>query len=164
MLLFLSLFAWRATTTGLGLLAILFLCLFFFFAFYALNYRTLIICLTRESLTLAYGIFTWTTPLEHIAECSPDPVSLWRIGGAGIHFTCIRRRYRAMFNGLEYPRVVVALKKRRGPVWDIVFSTQRPDHVMSTMMEALAQQNTALHSPDRPDPVSAAADGRAEPG
>mgnify|MGYP000900013350 CR=1 FL=1 len=32
-----------------------------------------------------------------------------RYGGAGIHFMSIRGRYRASFNFLEYPRVVIAL-------------------------------------------------------
>lgn len=130
-LLFLTLFAWRTAAAGLGPLPILFLFLFCFFAFYCFNYRTLIIRLTRESLVLNFGIFTWTVPLANIASCALDDVSLWRIGGAGIHFTWIRGRYRAMLNWLEYPRVVVALRRPRGPVRDIAFSTRRPDAVMS---------------------------------
>lgn len=143
MLLFLSLSVWRGLAAGLGPLAIVFFCIFCFFLFYALNYRTLIIRITRESLILTFGIFTWTIPLEHIAACALDDVSLWRIGGAGIHFTWIRRRYRAMFNVLEYPRVVVALKERRGLVWDIVFSTTRPDAVMGIIAGAATERGAA---------------------
>lgn len=135
-LLFLWLSAWRATATGLAPLAIVFFCAFCFFLFYALNYRTLVIRITGESLILTFGIFTWTIRLEDIAECGLDDVSLWRIGGAGIHFTWIRRRYRAMFNLLEYPRVVVALKERRGLVRDIAFSTRRPHAVMAIIADA----------------------------
>jgi hypothetical protein len=35
-----------------------------------------------------------------------------------------------MFNFLEYPRVVLALKQRKGLVRDIAFSTRRPQEVM----------------------------------
>jgi hypothetical protein len=143
MLLFLWLSAWRATATGIGPLAIVFFCMFCFFLFYALNYRTLVIRITRESLVLTFGIFTWTIRLEDIAECALDDVSLWRIGGAGIHFTWIRRRYRAMFNVLEYPRVVVSLKRRRGLVRDIAFSTRRPYAVMAIIADAAAGKGAA---------------------
>jgi hypothetical protein len=124
------------------------LCLFLFFSFYSLNYRTLTIRVTRESLMLTFGVFSWRIPLEEIAECAPDDVSIWRIGGAGIHFTWIRRRYRAMFNVLEYPRVVVALKKRKGPVRDIAFSTRRPEEVIRIIAEAVAARGAGqpLHA------------------
>jgi len=129
--LFLLLSVWRVMVNGMGALPIALLCLSCFFAFYTLNYRALIVRVTPQSLTLTFGLFTWTVPLDEIAGCAQDDVSLWRIGGAGIHFTGIRGRYRAMFNVLEYPRVVVALRHRRGPVRDIAFSTRRPDAVMS---------------------------------
>jgi hypothetical protein len=138
-LLFLLLFAWRALTTGLGPLSIALLCLFGFFSFYALNYRTLLIRITRDSLVLTFGVFSWNISLKNVAGCAPDDVSLWRIGGAGIHFTPIRRRYRAMFNFLEYPRVVVALKRRRGAVRDIAFTTRQPDVVVSIINKAVEQ-------------------------
>jgi hypothetical protein len=142
-LLFLSLSAWRAMATGLGPLATAFFGIFCFFLFCALNYRTLIIRITRQSLILTFGIFTWKMRLEDIAGCALDDVSLWRIGGAGIHFTWIRRRYRAMFNVLEYPRVVLALKERKGLVWDIVFSTRRPDAVMAIIADSAAGSGAA---------------------
>ena len=71
--------------------------------------------------------------------CYLDGTSLWRIGGAGIHFSSFERRYRAMFNFLEYPRVVVALKEKRGPVRDIAFSTQHPEEIMSLIQESFPQ-------------------------
>ena len=45
-----------------------------------------------------------------------DPVSLWRLGGAGIYFSCYEGKYQAMVNFLEHPRVVVVLKKKSDPV------------------------------------------------
>ena len=85
-LLFLLLFVWRVSAVGFEILAVVFLVLFGFFAFYALNYRTLIVQLSAEFLTLKFGVFTWKIPLEHIEACALDDISLWRIGGARIHF------------------------------------------------------------------------------
>jgi hypothetical protein len=142
-LLFLLLFAWRARATGIGLLAIAFFCLFSFFLFYSLNYRTLIIRMTPESLKLTFGIFTWTVRLDTIEECGLDDTPMWRIGGAGIHFTRIRRRYRAMFNFLEYPRVVLKLRRKRGLVRDIAFTTRRPEKVRRFISEAVSGKGSA---------------------
>jgi hypothetical protein len=127
---FLLLFLLRMMAASFGWLAVVFFLLFCLFTFYVFNYRTLVIHLTPESLSLKFGIFKWRVPLETIEETCLDKVSLWRIGGAGIHFTSIRKRYRAYFNFLEYPRVVVKLKQKRGPVWDIVFSTKDPERVI----------------------------------
>jgi hypothetical protein len=110
--------------------SILFFCLSVFFLFYSLNYRTLIIQIDGRNLRLRFGIFHWTIPLSNIEACVPDTVSLARIGGAGIHFTPINGRYRAIFNFLEYPRVVVRLKVRKGLVRDIAFSTRHPDEII----------------------------------
>jgi hypothetical protein len=137
-LLFAGLLAWRRAARGLDLLAIVLLCAALFFLFYALNYRTLRIQLTAETLTLSFGLFRWTVPLNTVERCHRDDVSLWRIGGAGIHFTWIEGRYRVMFNFLEYPRLVVALTEKKGPVWDVVFSTRRPEEIQRFLDEVLA--------------------------
>lgn len=137
-LLFLALFVWRVSAVGFGILAVVFLVFCGFFAFYALNYRTLIVQLSAELLMLKFGVFTWKIPLEHIEACALDDISLWRIGGAGIHFSFIRGRYRAMFNFLEHPRVVVMLKTKKGPVQDIAFSTRQPERVLQLLQEAVS--------------------------
>jgi hypothetical protein len=112
--------------------------------FYVLNYRTLNIRLTDKSLKLTFGIFSWTVPLDNIKACGLDEIpALMRLGGAGIHFMSIRGRYRASFNFLEYPRVVVALKRKAGPVRDISFTTRRPDEVLRLLEEAAAANRTA---------------------
>jgi hypothetical protein len=138
--LFLLLFAWRVRTSGAGVLSAVSLFFFVFFLFYSINYRTLIIDLTPERLKLKFGVFTWTVPLENVENCALDDVPLTRIGGAGIHFTSIRRRYRVMFNFLEYPRLVLALKKKQGPVRDVVFSTRRPEEIERLIKEAVAPE------------------------
>jgi hypothetical protein len=135
---------WRVVAGGLDILAAVFLCLFGLFLFYSVNYRTLIIRLTAESLKLTFGIFTWTVLLDNVEECRLDDIPvLMRMGGAGIHFMLIRKRYRASFNFLEYPRVVIAFKKKVGPVRDISFSTRRPDDVLRLIQEAVSAKEAA---------------------
>ncbi len=128
--LFLLLLTWKLRVGNGGFLTIVFLCLASLFLFHSLNYRTLVIRLSSEWLALKFGIFTWNIELQNIEACRLDNVSLWRIGGAGIHFTFIRRRYRAFLNFLEHPRVVVTLKQKKGPVREIAFSTRNPEEIM----------------------------------
>jgi hypothetical protein len=102
------------------------------------NFRTLIIRLNAESLTLTFGIFTWRVPLDNVETCGLDELpTLMRLGGAGIHFMFIRKRYRASFNFLEHPRVVIAFKRKVGLVRDISFSTRRPADVLRLIQAAV---------------------------
>ena len=145
-LLFAMLLLWRVNAGSLDLLAAVFLYLFGFFFFYSVNYRTLIIRLTPDSLKLTFGIFTWIVPLDNIEECRFDELPLlMRMAGAGIHFMRIRKRYRASFNFLEHPRVVVTFKRKRGPVCNISFSTRRPDDVLQLIQEGGSANSTAQH-------------------
>ena len=145
-LIFFTLLIWRVNAVSLDLLAGIFFSLFCIFFFYSVNYRTLTIRLTSESLKLTFGIFTWNVPLDNVEECYLDDIPmLMRMGGAGIHFMSIRSRYRASFNFLEHPRVVVAFKTSRGPVKDISFSTRQPDEVIARIQEAVAASSAAQH-------------------
>jgi len=45
-------------------------------------------------------------------------------------------RYRASFNFLDHPRVVVALKHPAGLVRDISFSTRRPEEIIRSVRRA----------------------------
>lgn len=145
-LLFCLLLIWRVNAGIVDLLAAAFFCLFGLFLFYSVNYRTLNIRLTPESLEFTFGIFTWIVPLDNIEECRLDELPiLMRMGGAGIHFMSIWKRYRASFNFLEHPRVVVAFKKKRGPVCDISFSTRRPDDILRLIQEAVSANSTAQY-------------------
>lgn len=139
----LALGVWRAIAGDFDWLAILLLVVAALFLVYVLTYRRLRIRLTREALTLRFGFIRWIIPTRTIEGCAPDTVSLWRIGGAGVHFTSIGRRYRAMFNFLEYPRVVVALRVKKGPVRDVVFSTRHPERVMRLIEEAVRTATSA---------------------
>jgi len=113
-----------------------------FFAFYALNFRTLVIRVTRTALRLRFGVFEWVAPMGDIAAWGLDEApAVARLGGAGIHFMFVRGRYRASFNFLEHPRVVVALSGGAGPVRDVSFSTRRPEAVCEAIAAAMKQQS-----------------------
>jgi hypothetical protein len=143
-ILFFLLLIWRANAGSLDVLAAVFFCLFSLFFFYSVNYRTLIIRLTSESLKLTFGIFTWIVPLDNVEECCLDELPiLMKMGGAGIHFMSIRKRYRASFNFLEHPRIVIAFKIKEGLVRDISFSTRRPDDFLRLIQEALSAKRAA---------------------
>jgi Ca2+/Na+ antiporter len=130
-LVFFILSVWRLNAGRLDILGAVFLVFFALFLFYSLDYRTLLIQISATALRLKFGIFSWTVPLDNIEDCRLDELpTVMRQGGAGIHFMLIRKRYRASFNFLEYPRVVVALKKKIGPVRDISFSTRQPDEIV----------------------------------
>ena len=128
--LFFALFYRRLMVTGSGVIAGIFLLLSLLFAFYALNYRFLIIHISTREINLKFGVFGWTIPLHGVEKIYIDNTSLWRISGAGIHFSSIGGRYRAMLNFLEYPRLVIVLKEKRGLVKDVAFSTGRPNEIM----------------------------------
>ncbi len=139
-MLFLMLLIWRIRTGDPGILSAVLLVISILFLFYSLNYRTLVICLTPDSLKLKFGIFSWTIARDNIAECRHDddlPV-LMKYGGAGIHFMMVRKRYRASFNFLEHRRVVIALKRKAGPVRDVSFSTRHPDRVIQLLQNAIS--------------------------
>jgi hypothetical protein len=103
------------------------------------NYRTLVISLTPEFLRLRFGVFKWEVPMENVDECRLDELPLIKkYGGAGIHFMFERKRYRASFNFLEHPRVVVALKRKAGPIQDVSFSTRKPEDVIELIQKTIS--------------------------
>lgn len=131
--------AWLANFSWFDVFAVILLCFAGFFLFYTLNYRTLVIQITPQVLKLKFGVFTWTERLDNIENCAPDQLPwLLQYGGAGIHFMTVHQRYRASFNFLEYPRVVIALKQKRGLVRDLSFSTSQPEQVIQHLQQ-LAQ-------------------------
>lgn len=126
------------------LTAVLFIFAVFFF-FYAANYRTLRIQLTTSELSLSFGLFTWRVPLANIADCRLDSLPpLLQYGGAGIHFMTFNHRYRASFNFLEYPRIVIAFRTKQDLVQDLSFSTRHPDELLRLLREAVSVSQTTL--------------------
>jgi hypothetical protein len=139
----LAVFVARVTTSGVGILAWFFLLVSCFFIFYAANYRVLVISERPEALELRFGLFKWSVPWGSVEEWAQDDVSLWRIGGAGIHFTPIRGRYRVFLNFLEHPRVVLNVSGRRRIVRAVAFSTRRPADVLALVAARVSEQGAA---------------------
>jgi len=137
-MLFLGLFAWSWYIVSWNSWTMFFLCIAVFFLFYSINYRILKIYISTESLQLKFGIFTWTIPIANIKNSYIDEDTIWRFGGAGIHFMFIKGKYRAFFTFLEYPRVVISLKKKKGPVHEIAFTTQHPEQIMGIIQSSLS--------------------------
>ena len=142
MLIFGLLAASRWQNSGWDALTILLAGLGAVFLFYTWNYRTLEISLSAQELVLKFGVFTWRVPLSNVAGCALDDrlAPLERYGGAGIHFMSIDGRYRASLNFLEYPRIVIALKRQVGPVRDVSFTTRRPEDVLRLLRAAAKEQ------------------------
>ena len=128
------LLAWHLSRGSAGFLRGFLIFLVVFFLFSSLNYRMLHIQLTPQALKLRFGIFSWTVPLDNVAGVQHDALPwLMRNGGAGVHFMTIRGRYRVSFNVLEFPRVVVALRTKVGPVRDVSFTTRHPDQLIERL-------------------------------
>ena len=142
-ILFFFLLVWRWNSAGLEALAVVFFCFFGFFLFYSVNYRVLKICLTTQVLKLRFGVFSWTINTANIEDCRHDEIpTLKKYGGAGIHFMVVDSRYRASFNFLEYPRVVIGFKKKMGLVQDVSFSTRRPEELIRLIQETVPEDRT----------------------
>lgn len=130
--LFIVLSLWRVSSDKIDMLALVLIFLFGVFFFYSINYRVLVISIDNDSLKLKFGIFSMKVDSENVEYCQIDELPfLMKYGGAGIHFMMIRGRYRASYNFLEHPRVVIALKRKKGLVQDISFSTRHPEKVIN---------------------------------
>lgn len=130
----LLLFGWRVTTVGWKFTPGLFLFLGVFFLFYVFNYRTLRIQISEESLILKFGLVRWRTEMVNIQDCAPDDPPPWiKYGGAGVHFALVQGLYRAFFNFLEGPRILVTFKEKQGLVQALSFSTRQPDQILELL-------------------------------
>jgi hypothetical protein len=110
------------------------------FTLYVINYRVLRITLTDSELRLRFGLVSWKIDLENIKEVNLDESpNLIKYGGAGVHFAFVAGEYRAFFNFLEYPRVVIRMRKKRGPVQALVFTTRHPQEILKLLFERIDQ-------------------------
>jgi hypothetical protein len=138
-LIFLALFSWRVTSVGWKFTPLLFLFLSVFFLFYVFNYRTLQIRISDKELVLRFGLVRWKTDLKNIRECSRDDPPLWiKYGGAGVHFALVEGIYRAFFNFLEGPRVLITFKTKQGPVQALSFTTYQPDRILDLLQRRIS--------------------------
>jgi hypothetical protein len=139
--LFFLVFLRRLYIHGLDVMTVIFFTSFCIFLFYVLNYRNLNVRLFDDSLKLSFGVFSFSILLDNIADSRLDdlPAGL-RMGGAGIHFMFVRRRYHISFNFLEHPRVVIMLKHKMGLVQEVSFSTRQPQELISAINETTVRR------------------------
>ena len=138
MLIFFVLFVRRFSAVGFRAFPIV--CLFFalFFLFYVINYRILKVSISKDAVLLKFGLVRWKTALANIQAIRLDDSPLWiKYGGAGVHFEFVNRRYRAFYNFLEYPRVLITFHHKQGPVQDLVFTTRHPQKVIQIIQSRL---------------------------
>jgi hypothetical protein len=140
-LVFAALFTWRVTVVGFRAFPIVFLVLALFFFFYILNYQTLKITITEEAVLLKFGLIRWRTRLNNIQICKmDDSPNLIKYGGAGVHFAFVKGEYRAFFNFLEHPRILITFHHKQGPVQGLVFTTRQPEQVMEIIRSRISAQ------------------------
>jgi hypothetical protein len=109
------------------------------FLFYVFNYRTLQILIFEEKLVLKFGLVRWNVELANIHSCELDDPPWWiKYGGAGVHFALVEGIYRAFFNFLEGPRVLVIFKHKQGLVKGLSFSTYQPDQVLELLSRRIS--------------------------
>jgi len=134
-----ALFAWRVMIVGFRAFPIICLVLALFFFFYVLNYRTLRIMITEEEVLLKFGLIRWRTRLENIQACKvDDSPNLIKYGGAGVHFAFVKGEYRAFFNFLEHPRILITFHQKQGLVQGVVFTTRQLEQVLEIINSRIA--------------------------
>ena len=134
-----ALFAWRVMIVGFRAFPIICLVLALFFFLYVLNYRTLRIMITEEEVLLKFGLIRWRTRLENIQACKvDDSPNLIKYGGAGVHFAFVKGEYRAFFNFLEHPRILITFHQKQGLVQGAVFTTRQLEQVLEIINSRIA--------------------------
>jgi len=135
-LIFVGLFAWRYSVVGFRFTPGLFAFLALFFCFYVINYRVLTITITDQALRLDFGLISWRTDLENIAQSTLYDPPFWiKYGGAGVHFASVEGVYKAFYNFLEYPRILIKFRHKQGLVQALVFTTRQPDQILEILLE-----------------------------
>ena len=133
-LIFFALFAWRYSVVGFRFTPGLFAFLGLFFCFYVINYRVLKITVSNQTLRLNFGLVSWRTDIENIELSTVYDPPFWiKYGGAGVHFASVEGEYKAFYNFLEYPRLLIRFKKKQGLVQALVFTTRKPDQILEIL-------------------------------
>ena len=129
-LIFFALFTWRYSIVGFRFVPGLYAFLGLFFSFYVINYRILKITITDQTLHLKFGLVGWRTDINNIALCIVYDPPFWiKYGGAGVHFAMVEGEYKAFYNFLEYPRLLIKFHQKQGLVQALVFTTREPDRI-----------------------------------
>ena len=133
-LIFFALFAWRFSVVGYRFVPGLYAFFGLFFCFYVINFRELEISITDQTLQLKFGVIGWSSNIENIkSSILYDPPFWIKLGGAGVHFAMVDGDYKAFYNYLEYPRVMIGFHKKQGWVQSLVFTTRQPDKILDIL-------------------------------
>ncbi len=97
--------------------------------FLVANFRVLVIRITGQSVTVAYGLIKRTIPWGDIESGCRDESSPLGYGGWGARIARIEGRWRLAFNVIGAPGVVLRLRK--GRVREFMFSTKKPEQVLA---------------------------------
>jgi hypothetical protein len=92
------------------------------------NFRVLVIRITDQTITVAYGIVKRTIPWGDIESGFRDESPAFGYGGWGARIARIEGRWRLAFNVIGAPGVVLRLRK--GRVREFMFSTKDPEQVL----------------------------------
>ena len=109
----------------------LYLVMFFLMAvttFLIANFRVLVIRITDQTITVAYGIVKRTIPWGDIESGFRDESPTFGYGGWGARIARIEGRWRLAFNVIGASGVVLHLRK--GRVREFMFSTKDPEQVL----------------------------------
>jgi len=133
-MIFFALFGWRYSVVGLRFIPALYAFLGLVFCFYVINFRELEILITDQILQLKFGVIVWISNIDNIkTSIRYDPPFWIKYGGAGVHFAMVDGDYKAFYNFLEYPRVMIGFHQKQGWVQSLVFTTQQPDKIQKIL-------------------------------
>lgn len=99
-----------------------------FFLVITINYFRLTIKIDHERLTVGYGVSKSKISWDNIEDCYLDETSSLWYGGWGSRLGRVDGKWRAVYNVIGGPRVVVSLKE--GWIREVAFSTKDPEEVM----------------------------------
>lgn len=97
-------------------------------AFLIANFRVLVVRITSQSVTVAYGLIKRTIPWCDIEESFLDSSSPLGYGGWGARIARVEGRWRLAFNVIGASGVVLRLRKGRAR--EFMFSTKNPQQVL----------------------------------
>jgi len=133
-MIFFALFGWRYSAVGFQFIPGLYAFLGLFFCFYVINFRELEISITDQTLQLKFGVIAWRSNIENIKSIIRYDPPFWiKYGGAGVHFAMVDGDYKAFYNFLEYPRVMIGFHQKQGWVQSLVFTTRQPDKILEIL-------------------------------
>lgn len=109
-----------------------------FFVVLLANFATLRIRMTRQGVTVAYGLIQQSISWGQVSGCQPDQATALKYGGWGIRMGWVNGKRRLVYNVIGSPRVV--LYRRDGAFEEFAFSTQDPERVLAAVREGLGEE------------------------